>query len=287
MAKSCLILDTYTGGLELDIREVFKVQYFETLDFKPGRLRIGIFLFFNRYRIIKNYTHLSCGGFWQLFWAQVILKDLIIVVPGIDPRYHKVYSLLIKFFRSSRIYTCDIEFHRKYGANLYTNYKRVNLEVDSSKVKTIDVLLVGRNDKNKRFAEFVDLLIERIRRPLSVVHLGSPPLEMDGVESLGQVDNNDIDNYFRQARTLVISSLYESSPRVIGEALRNGVPCAMTCVGNLPYIFDLECCEGLDELIQRVNVLLEMTESERLNVWKKQVNLLNAFVDDCSYPISL
>lgn len=287
MEKSCLILDTHAGGLELDIKKVFQVQVFESISFNPGRIRIAVYLFLNKKRITQNYTHLSCGGFWQLIWAQILIKNIIIVVPGIAAKYHKIYSFLNKIFRSAEIHTCDYKFHKNYGAKLYTNYERINVTRNLSTIKTIDVLLVGRNDKNKRFLEFVDKLMIKTCQQLNIVHLGSPPLQIAGVKSLGQVENSNIDNYFRLARTHVVSSLYESSPRVVGEALRNGVPCAMISVGNLPYIFGEECCNDLDELALRVNNMLKMTDDERVCLWKKQVDMLNMFVDDCTIPVSL
>lgn len=276
MEKNCLIFDNIKGGLEKDIVKLnsSKVR-FHNVKFKPKRFNIAIYLLKN-INCINKYDIISCGGFWQLFFLVIITSFKgEIYSPGISKKYYSYFNLTK--FRDFKIYTCDISFSKKFNLNFYQNFTRIN--IPPKQIKTRDIIIVGRNDKNKRF----NILCSKLSlMNFNIAHAGhsGESLKKFGVDSLGILNKKKLDLEYRKSKFLVLFSIYESSPLVVHEALSNG--CAVICkkVGNLKYLEFTGLFNSDEELINSLSSLVYKSDNELNKLIKCQIKSFNNYINE-------
>jgi len=115
------------------------------------------------------------------------------------------------------------------------------------------------------------------------------------INFLGHVDSRErLNRLYRSHDIFLFASLSEGSPRVILEAMANGLPVISTPVGSLPIIFENEkeiifanfrnennFFEGVDQLIQNKKLYQKL----KLNAFKKvQEYTINKFIKRIFIP---
>lgn len=274
--NKCLVLHTYKSGLENDVLSIYPSIYFSLLEFKPKRYNILKYVFLHRKRI-NSYTVVTCGGFWQLFACLMFnINSPAIFCPGVASKYYIILSLInLKRFK---IFTCDISFKTRFNVKFYQNYWPVR-SILNYRVKTNDIALVGSNDQNKRFDQIAYKLQQL---ELTVVHAGSngENLKKYNVNCLNNIPYNKLVKLYKSSRLTVCYSLYESSPRVLLEALENGCCIATLGVGNFRYInmTGIFACEG--ELLKWIYSVCQLDRFKYNKLLLSQITSINHFIHE-------
>lgn len=140
------------------------------------------------------------------------------------------------------------------------NFVRNAIEIKSVNDKTLpntgskkNVLFVGRLSKQKRpelFIKLAAILLKNLPdENLNFRLVGDGPLRSELgklAEDLGLTDENltflgartEMDEFYRQADVLVLTSEYEGTPNVLLEAMAFGLPIVATRVGGVAEIVD-------------------------------------------------
>lgn len=112
--------------------------------------------------------------------------------------------------------------------------------------EALHLLFVGRFDRQKG----LDILLEALvraqeRRPELKLHViggavrdGSGTVLPAEIDLIGWVPRDEIDQWYRSADALVVSSRWEGLPLVIPEALRNGTPVVVSQRSGMEQLLD-------------------------------------------------
>jgi glycosyltransferase involved in cell wall biosynthesis len=112
--------------------------------------------------------------------------------------------------------------------------------------EALHLLFVGRFDRQKG----LDILLEALAsaqklRPELKLHLiggavrsGNTPAFPPGVDHVGWVPSDEVDQWYRSADALVVPSRWEGFGLVVAEAFRNGTPALVSDRGALPDLVE-------------------------------------------------
>ncbi|MFL2566804.1 MAG: glycosyltransferase [Schleiferiaceae bacterium] len=275
MLNKVLVLDRMLGGLESDISDHYSDVNFSLIPHRPGRLFV-LYWLLNNLKYAKEFTIVSCGGKWQLLWALILLRNCRIYFPGVPDNWHLILKLLNRINAGVSMMTCDLKTAEKTSAVYYSNYNKIVVKSNETANRSIDIFLVGRNDKNKRFEEFVNSVL-KVLPGLRIVHAGLPRLANKYVSAHGQLASNKLEESYLKSKIVCLPSLYESSPRVVQEALEKGCIVITTHVGNLRYMYLHRPINTLEELVGYVIEVLGLSDKERAAIYVEQLKQFNSF----------
>ena len=144
---------------------------------------------------------------------------------------------------------------------IITNWWQPNLKKIESNKKEF-ALAVGRLEKVKGF----DLLIsawKNIKTNLVIIGSGQEKESLtkliekfnlsNKIKIIGEIESDELNNYYNKASVLIISSINEGGPRVALEALFLKIPVLSTNVGHMNQIFP-------DEFLAEKNNLASLTK---------------------------
>lgn len=134
----------------------------------------------------------------------------------------------------------DEDFHKNLNVININNNKKIQLIYVGylRKAKGIDVLLTALHMLDKQYPNCFSLTIvgegeERVRLSQKSIELGV------SVNFLGHIDDrNQLNQILRSHDIFCFASISEGSPRVVLEAVANGLLVITTPVGSLSYIFE-------------------------------------------------
>ena len=278
MPNKVLVLDRILGGLESDISDHFSEVDFILLPHKPGRFKSLIWLLLN-FSYARSFRILSCGGKWQVLWCLLLLRECIIFFPGVPASWYGVIRMLNKVNTGITLMTCDILTAQRLSTSYYTNYRVVDRFPSESIQREVDVLLVGRNDANKRFKEYGIRLIKKMPS-INIAHAGEPKISECNINAFGQLSSVRLNELYQRSKVVCLPSVYESSPRVVQEALKNGCIVVTSHVGNLQVMSLHKPLKNLEDIVDYTLTILSLSEAERLVIYYEQIRRFNKFTVD-------
>jgi glycosyltransferase involved in cell wall biosynthesis len=163
---------------------------------------------------------------------------------------HKKYLVVSQKF-SNRVFVSSAAleefkkfcFHQNFSHSYFNKLKLIRNCVEISpfikkqNTETLQVLFVGRDSEEKRFALFLKIAGElslkcKERFSFNVIGIkGNSP----GVNFYGEINSKvEMQKYYQNADVLLLTSYREGFPMVIMEAMANGVIPICTPVGDIP-----------------------------------------------------
>lgn len=290
-----IALSAVKGGLERDVEELCaggkEAPWIRVGS--SGANRISLILrYIAAIRRVSDSSHLiiTAGGGLELVGAIagcLFRGGGTIFSPGAKTLYLRLAQALLRLDlkRSIQLFTCSQIARLELGeAVFYDNYAQIFNAATrgqaTSPDKIYDWCHVGRNDNNKGFDRFLNEAasytgFSKAGCRLRVLHLGEGTLKSRGfleVDSFGHLPSQAVRELIQASKVLVISSDYEGSPRVVAEALSEGVPIATTRCGNSKLIEELEPSANLGVLCARVHEMLQYSPRERDRIAARQAS---------------
>ena len=151
--------------------------------------------------------------------------------------------------------------------------RKVLALADRENTSKVDLIYVGRLSEPKNpigFLKIIDSLVHDYKINISSEIIGSGELEdrckefiiehklNENVKLLGFKSNPYV--YMKNAKILIMPSLFEGFGLVAVESMILGIPVAALRVGGLVDIIDDECgeiCDTIDQLIRKISVLIK------------------------------
>jgi len=213
-------------------------------------------------------------------------ESSIVSIQNKQEKYPKIFDFLFRnFYKNFDLIISQSNYMKN---DLVENYKissekivTINNPIDFKNItklakeelkEEVDILVVGRVDKNKNFKDIIEILPTLKERTLTILgegvltkelkHLAEKLQVQDRVCFLGFQDNPY--KYMKKANLLVLTSLYEGFPNVILEANALGTPVvAYSCKGGTREIvvdgqngFLVEC-RNVEKLADKIRETIE------------------------------
>ena len=241
-------------------------------------------------------------------------ESSIVSIQNKQEKYPKLFDFLFKtFYKNFDLVIAQSKYMKN---DLIKNYnfpkekiKVIYNPVDIEKIEQlskepckedVDLLAVGRLDKNKNFKDIIEIL-PKLNMKLTILGEGEEKENLQNlakrlnvnVEFLGFVDNPY--KYMKKAKLLVLTSLYEGLPNVILEANACGIPViAYNCIGGTRELIEngkngflVECknsCE-LEKIIKKsleykwdINTILNYIDifnvQKIVNNYEREINAI-------------
>jgi len=184
-------------------------------------------------------------------------------------KFYKNFDLIIsqsKFMKDDLVKNYFIAENKIKVINNPVDIEKIN-QLSSEKIDSeIELLAIGRLDKNKNFKDIIKAL-PQLNKKLTILGDGYEKETLQklansisaDVEFLGFQDNPY--KYMKNAKLLIITSLYEGFPNVVLEANACGLPVvAFNCPGGTAEIIEdglngfLVECGDIDKLVEKMNI---------------------------------
>jgi len=182
-------------------------------------------------------------------------ESSIVSIQNKEEKYPKLFDFLFRYFYKN--FDLIISQSKYMKNDLIQNYKIdenkikiINNPVDIEKIEKlseeklderVDILLVGRLDKNKNFKDIISIMPELQNRTLTILGEGVELKNLKRFAKSLNVENrikflgfqSNPYKYMKRANILVLTSKYEGFPNVILEANACGIPVvAYNCAGG-------------------------------------------------------
>ncbi|WP_338789400.1 glycosyltransferase [Metabacillus sp. FJAT-53654] len=269
-SKNIIFYD-YTRSIKNSFRAILAI-FKEVKRIKPDIVHVhstfaGVFVRLPFLFRKKNYKIIYCSHGWSFLMETTYLKQ-------------KLYEIIeiILAFRTDKIVNISQNEHVRSlkkgfpstksilinnGIKEEVKIKEIQCRIDSNK---INLLFVGRFDRQKGLDILIDLFNHYQNNNIKLYVVGDSILKNteinipSNVISLGWIDNDELDSYYRLFDAVIIPSRWEGFGLVAIEAMKNKKAIIVSNRGALPdltqnnngYVFDIEKLETLKEILNSI-----------------------------------